>query len=231
MAATKYRITKFYKAQANLLGGEVSGDTFAVDYLSDTIKCMLTTSTYAPNLSTHETKSDVTNEVSGTNYTAGGVALGSKTITVTDANSWGVSRANSTAYVVGDVFRPASANGFLYMVVVAGTSAASPPTFPTTRLGSVADGTATIVNVGPTITVQNGAISFTPNVTIAATRYGVVYKDTGTASTSPLLYLIEFLASDGTTPDDASVSNSTLTITLDTNLGLASSFVLPGVGI
>jgi hypothetical protein len=46
-----------------------------LDIDSDTIKCMLTTSTYSPNQDTHRYKSDVTNEVSGTGYTAGGVTL------------------------------------------------------------------------------------------------------------------------------------------------------------
>jgi hypothetical protein len=46
-----------------------------VDIDTDTLKCMLTTSTYTPNQDTHRYKSSVTNEVSGTGYTAGGVTL------------------------------------------------------------------------------------------------------------------------------------------------------------
>lgn len=38
----------------------------------DTFKMMLVTSTYSPNKGTHAKRSDVTNEVSGTGYTAGG---------------------------------------------------------------------------------------------------------------------------------------------------------------
>ena len=46
----------FYsKADANVLGGEVAGDSFAVDFLSDTIKALLTTSAHTVNLDTHET--------------------------------------------------------------------------------------------------------------------------------------------------------------------------------
>lgn len=48
-----------------------------------TIKVMLCTSTYAPAQDTHENKGDVTNEVTGTGYTAGGATLASKTCTVT----------------------------------------------------------------------------------------------------------------------------------------------------
>jgi hypothetical protein len=52
-----------------------------VDFDTDTIKVMLTTSSYSPNQDTHAYKSDVTNEVVGTGYTAGGQALTSKTVT------------------------------------------------------------------------------------------------------------------------------------------------------
>lgn len=39
---------------------------------TDTFKMLLVTATYAPNKDTHTKRSDVTNEVSGTGYTAGG---------------------------------------------------------------------------------------------------------------------------------------------------------------
>lgn len=48
---------------------------------SDQIKVMLCTSSYAPNQDTHQFKSDVTNEVTGTGYTAGGQALTGVTLT------------------------------------------------------------------------------------------------------------------------------------------------------
>lgn len=47
---------------------------------TDTFKCVLTTSAYTENRGTHTKRSDVTNEVSGTGYTAGGA---STTLTVT----------------------------------------------------------------------------------------------------------------------------------------------------
>lgn len=53
-------------------------------------------------------------------------------------------RANSTAYTAGMMLVPATANGFMYEVTTAGTSAASPPTFPTNPGDTVADGTATL---------------------------------------------------------------------------------------
>ena len=52
-----------------------------LDMDNDTFKCMLVTSSYSPNLETHTNKSDVTNEVSGTGYTAGGATLTGVTMT------------------------------------------------------------------------------------------------------------------------------------------------------
>jgi hypothetical protein len=93
------------KAFANLLGGETSGESSAVDFLSDTIKVALCTSSYSYNLDTHEFFNDVTNEITGTGYTSGGATLASKTITYTAANSWASAAATSTAYAVGDIVR------------------------------------------------------------------------------------------------------------------------------
>lgn len=46
----------------------------SIDFDTDVFKVMLVTSSYAPNKDTHTKRQDVTNEVSGTGYTAGGVA-------------------------------------------------------------------------------------------------------------------------------------------------------------
>lgn len=56
-------------------------------------------------------------------------------------------RANSTAYALGDFYKPAISNGHYYKVTVAGTSAGAPPTFPTDGT-TVADGTATVQDMG-----------------------------------------------------------------------------------
>ena len=52
----------------------------SIDYDTDTFKVMLTTSAYTENKDTHTKRSDVTNEITGTGYTAGG-----NTVTVTVA--------------------------------------------------------------------------------------------------------------------------------------------------
>ena len=43
-----------------------------IDFDTDTFHVMLVTSSYSPNKATHTKRSDVTNEVVGTGYTAGG---------------------------------------------------------------------------------------------------------------------------------------------------------------
>jgi hypothetical protein len=58
-----------------------------VDLDSDTLKVMLCTSTYTPNQDTHQYKSSVTNEISGTGYTAGGQTLTSVTVTYDSASN------------------------------------------------------------------------------------------------------------------------------------------------
>ena len=71
------------KVYANSPSGQFSVTAARrVDWVTDTIKVMLATSTYAVSQTAHIFKSDVTNEITGTGYTAGGVTLGSKTNTV-----------------------------------------------------------------------------------------------------------------------------------------------------
>jgi hypothetical protein len=55
--------------------------TGAIDFDTDSFKIMLVTSSYTPNKDTHTKRSDVTNQISGTGYTSGGV---STAVTVTN---------------------------------------------------------------------------------------------------------------------------------------------------
>lgn len=100
----------------------------SIDLDTDTIKVALVTSTYTPNQDTHVFFSDVTNEVTGTGYTAGGAALAGKAVTQDDTDNEGVFDANDVSWT-----------------------------------------TATIT-----------------------ARAAVLYKDTGTGSTSPLICYIDF---------------------------------------
>lgn len=62
----------------------------SIDLDTDTTKVMLVTSTYTPNQDTHTKRSDITNEVSGTGYTAGGATIASPTVTVDNTDNEGV---------------------------------------------------------------------------------------------------------------------------------------------
>lgn len=58
-----------------------------VDLNSDTIKVALCTSSYTPDQDAHDYFNDITNEVTGTGYSAGGATLGSPTISYTGASN------------------------------------------------------------------------------------------------------------------------------------------------
>jgi hypothetical protein len=138
-------VTAYWYAQGlvNAFGGDSSGESYAIDFLSDTIKVALTTSSYTPNQDTHDFFDDVTNEVAnGNGYTSGGATLGSKTLANTN---------NVVKFDAADT-------------------------------------------------------SWTTS-TITARR-AVIYKDTGSASTSPLLAWVDFGA-------DVSSSSGTFQITWD----------------
>lgn len=60
------------------------------------------------------------------------------------------SRANTTAYALGDYVVPAAPNGFFYKATAAGTSGGSVPTYPTVIGDTVVDGTVTWTCAGAT---------------------------------------------------------------------------------
>ena len=80
-----------------------------IDFDTNTFKAMLVTSSYTPNKDTHDKRDDVTNEVSGTGYTAGGVTTAC-TVTKDTANdkvtlqfaavSWASSTITARALVI-----------------------------------------------------------------------------------------------------------------------------------
>lgn len=114
--------TKFYdKVHLNRWNGGPS-----IDWTSDVIKVALCTSSYTPAQATHEFFSDITNEITGTGYTAGG-----KTVT-TPAVAW----------------------------------------------------------VSTLVKFSADNVSW-PTATFTA-RYAIIYKDTGTAGTSPLIAYVDF---------------------------------------
>ncbi len=170
-----------------------------ISWSSDTIKVALTTSSYSPSQATHDYFDDVTDEVTGAGYTAGGATLASKTIAYA-ASSTLTAWAANTAYVVGDVVRKTADNGHCYRCIIAGTShAATEPTWPTVTGQVVTDNTATWAEYGAGIVKLDATDTSWTNSTITA-RIAVIYVATGTASTSALLGYVDFGA-DKTTTD------------------------------
>ena len=103
MASGLYGIT-FLNALKNTLALDLDDTT------ADRFKVMLVTSSYTPNFGTHDFKSDVTNEVSGTGYDAGGKSLTSVTLTQSGGTitfdaadlTWASSTITARAAVVYD---------------------------------------------------------------------------------------------------------------------------------
>lgn len=84
-------------------------DTMAQSMEAETHKAMLTNDSYTPNFTTHDFRNDVTNEVSGTGYTAGGKAFTGTEITMGtnvlkfdhDDVSWSASTITAAMCMVG----------------------------------------------------------------------------------------------------------------------------------
>lgn len=106
-----------------------------IDLDTDTIKVALTTASYTPSQTTHDFFDDITNEVSGTGYSAGGASLANKVLTLDTTNNYTTWDADDVSWT-----------------------------------------TSTITNA----------------------RYAIIYKSTGTASTSPLIALIDLGSNQST---------------------------------
>lgn len=77
--------------KANIMNGGIDLDT-------DTIKVALVTSSYVADQDAHDDFADITNEVAGTGYTAGGAALASKAVTADDTDNEGVFDAQDVTW-------------------------------------------------------------------------------------------------------------------------------------
>lgn len=198
-------------ASANVYANAID-QAFAgnINWASHTIKVALMSSSYTPNLATDAFWSNISaNEITGTGYTAGGATLATMTHTVTAANSFGTTWAASTAFAQGAVLRPPVGNGYLYFAEAGGTSGATQPTWPTVIGATVTDGSVTWSCLGESIVQFSSASPSWTNSTLTAS-YGVIYDaNTGTATTEPLIALINFGGS-------ASSSAATFSITAPT---------------
>lgn len=113
-----------------------------IDWDSDTIKVMLCTSTYTPDQDTHQYKSSVTNEVTGTGYTAGGNTLTSCTSTYTAGT-------NTLTLDAADTSWPTSTITARYAVIYD----SSPATDATRPLIAYVDFGADVVSTGGTFSI------------------------------------------------------------------------------
>lgn len=122
-----------------------------VDLDSDTLKVMLTTSAYTPNQGTHKYKSSVTNEVTGTGYTATGATLASVTVNLA---------TNTLTFDAADVTWPTSTITARYAVIYDSTPASD----ATRPLIAYVDFGADVSSTGADFTIQwnaSGIASFT----------------------------------------------------------------------
>lgn len=105
--------TKWYGKAAEAVASK------KINLTSDTFKVMLVSSSYTPNQDTHTTKSDVTGEMTGTGYTAGGVTLTGLTLTQsTSENKW--------TWDADDVTWTGLTGSFRYAVIYDDTDASKP---------------------------------------------------------------------------------------------------------
>ncbi|MBS4082927.1 MAG: hypothetical protein KGZ73_05200 [Rhizobiales bacterium] len=70
----------------------------SIDLDTDTIKVALVTSSYTPDQDAHDNFDDITNEVSGTGYTAGGATLANKAVTADNTDNEGVFDADDVTW-------------------------------------------------------------------------------------------------------------------------------------
>lgn len=89
-----------------------------VDLNSDSFKVALATSSYTPDQDAHDFFNDITNEVSGTGYTAGGAALGSPTFSYTGGS-------NTFAWDAADVSWSSSTITARYAIIYDSTPGSS----------------------------------------------------------------------------------------------------------
>lgn len=180
-----------------------------INLTSDSLKYMLLTSSYTPNLDTDTTYAGISaNEVSGSGYTAGGVAVSGASLAQVAANSWTGVWAASTSYAVGQVVKPSVNNGNIYLCVAAGASGAS-IAFGTVIGETTTDNTVTWLCIGSAATKFTISPPTWSNSTITA-RYGVLYD---TTVSNYLICLDDF-------GGNFSSTNGSFTVTPDSNSGL-----------
>jgi len=121
-----------------------------IDFDTDTFKAMLVTSSYVPNKDTDDRRDDVTNEVVGTGYTAGGITC---VVTVTK-----VVASDNVTIQLGAVSWPSStitARGCVYYKSRGGASSADELVAYNDFGSDVSTSGGTFSVAASTITLQN----------------------------------------------------------------------------
>jgi hypothetical protein len=121
-----------------------------IDFDSDTFKAMLVTSTYSPNKDTHDKRDDVTNEVTGTGYTAGGTTC-AVTVTKDTANDKVTITLGSVSWSSSTI----TARGCVYYKSRGGASSADEIVAYNDFGGDVSTTGGTFSVAASTITLQN----------------------------------------------------------------------------
>jgi hypothetical protein len=121
-----------------------------IDFDTDTFKAMLVTSTYAPNKDTHDFRDDVTNEVTGTGYTAGGVAS-AVSVTKDTANDKVTIQFGAVSWASSTI----TARGLVYYKSRGGASSADEIVAYNDFGSDVASSGGTFSVAASTITLQN----------------------------------------------------------------------------
>lgn len=151
--ATIHKYNTFLKTQMNggddTTGGSTSNTTRVIDFDTNTLKIMLCSSSYSPDAATHACKNSVTNEVTGTGYTAGGETLTGASVTLS---------GGTVTFDANDVTWFESVGGF------------------------------------------------------SNARYAVIYKDTGTDTTSTLFAYIDLISDKGNADADLVIQMNALGI-------------------
>lgn len=191
------------------------GASDAIVLASDTLKLALMANAYTPaaDLTGVAVYTDVSaSEAAGTGYVAGGITVPSPAMTTTYANTFARTWAASTAYNVGDVVRPVTGNGHLYMCAVAGTSAATEPTWNTVagKDNAATDNGVVWTEIGTSITKFSSGNVVSPSMSLTGIQYGWIYDSTTT--NKDLICLLDFGAQKTWT-------STVVTFTPDANLG------------
>lgn len=122
----------------------------AIDFDTDTFKVMLVTSSYTPNKDTHDKRDDVTNEVTGTGYTTGGVTSAC-TVTKDTANDKVTLGFAAVSWATATI----TARGAVYYKSRGGASSADELVAYVDFVGDVTATGATFSLGASTITLQN----------------------------------------------------------------------------